>query len=150
MFTVITKGINTVPFQHFSINSALNEWGADVGPLLQDAVRSLAPVRTGRLRSSIAYSMGAGGGGGTALEMRITAYGVPYAGYVVSGTGAHEIEPHGAKALHFQWHGQDVFFSHVNHPGTKANPFPRQAYQDSRDMMMYKMLQYVADALAQS
>lgn len=46
----------------------------------------------------------------------------PYALYVQNGTPAHPIDSHGNYPLRNRATGQ-VFGRHVNHPGTKAQPF---------------------------
>jgi hypothetical protein len=48
-----------------------------------------------------------------------------YALYVHEGTKPHVIE--GNPLLAFTWHGEQVFFASVNHPGYKGNPFLRDA-----------------------
>jgi hypothetical protein len=46
------------------------------------------------------------------------------------GTEAHPIDQKpGGPLLHFVTHGHEVFTSHVNHPGTKKNPFAERAAQ---------------------
>ena len=45
-----------------------------------------------------------------------------------------DIAPVSAQALHFiTKSGDEVFATLVHHPGTKANPFPRRAYQGIRE-----------------
>jgi hypothetical protein len=48
---------------------------------------------------------------------------VPYAEFVIGGTSPHPIYPKNVRALHWD----DIFAAHVNHPGTKPDPFPRRA-----------------------
>lgn len=50
---------------------------------------------------------------------------VPHAIFVAKGTGPHRID--GNPVLSFEWHGDRVFFRHVNHPGTKPNRFMLEA-----------------------
>lgn len=54
---------------------------------------------------------------------------LPYAGYVHEGTGPHLIAPRQAQVLAFTIGGRRVYAKHVNHPGTKADPFLRRALQ---------------------
>lgn len=48
-------------------------------------------------------------------------------GVVEMGTDAHSIDPVNAKALRFTSGGGVVFAGHVDHPGTKPNPFVERA-----------------------
>lgn len=50
-----------------------------------------------------------------------------YARFVEDGTRPHVIRPRTAKALRFTVGGQVVFARYVNHPGTRARPFMRNA-----------------------
>ena len=50
-----------------------------------------------------------------------------YAPFVELGTRAHEIWPLTKKALF--WPGADHPYKHVNHPGTKANPYMERIVQ---------------------
>jgi hypothetical protein len=80
----------------------------------------LAPVDTGRLRSSIradpprVFSLRGSVTVGSDLE---------YAAMVNDGTKPHVIRPKNAKVLRFNVGGQVVFARVVNHPGTRARPF---------------------------
>lgn len=89
--------------------------------------RALAPVgRTGDLKRSIRHRVRRTINGYTA-EVYSTA---PYAIYVHEGTRPHRIEPKPPrKALRFEVGGGPVvvFARGVNHPGTKAQPFLRDA-----------------------
>lgn len=87
--------------------------------------RADVPVRTGHLGRSIRedpqHFVGpfhvTGG---------VTAH-AEYAAAVHEGSRPHVIRARRAKALSFVWHGQQVFFRKVNHPGTRARPFLRNA-----------------------
>lgn len=87
----------------------------------------LAPVRTGRLRSSIRaeppriFSLRGSVTVGSDLE---------YAGYVNDGTAPHVIRPRRRRALRFIVGGRVVFARRVNHPGTRANPFLDRALRE--------------------
>jgi hypothetical protein len=87
----------------------------------------LAPVRTGRLRSSIRaeppriFSLRGSVTVGSDLE---------YAALVNDGTRPHVIRPRNAKVLRFTVGGQVVFARVVNHPGTKARPFLDRALRE--------------------
>ncbi|MDG4796955.1 hypothetical protein [Micromonospora sp. WMMD1082] len=108
-----------------------------VGPVVR-FVRSVArkvrtravltcPVDTGRLRSAHREEVGVRLG---------QVYGfvhndVEYAAAVHDGGGAHVIRPHRAGGfLRFEAGGQVVFTTLVNHPGTRAQPWLREAMED--------------------
>ena len=87
----------------------------------------LAPVRTGRLRSSIRaeppriFSLRGTVKVGSDLE---------YAGFVNDGTAPHVIRPRRAQVLRFTVGGRVVFAKVVNHPGTRPNPFLDRALRE--------------------
>ena len=87
----------------------------------------LAPVDTGRLRSSIradpprVFSLRGSVTVGSDLE---------YAAMVNDGTKPHVIRPKNAKVLRFNVGGQVVFARVVNHPGTRARPFLDRALRE--------------------
>lgn len=87
----------------------------------------LAPVRTGRLRSSIRaeaprfFSFTGRVTVGSDLE---------YAGFVNDGTRPHVIRPRRAKALRFTVGGRVVYATVVNHPGARARPFLDRALRE--------------------
>jgi phage gpG-like protein len=72
---------------------------------------------------------------------------VPYAGILEHGgqTSPHQILPDAATALHFIWHGEEMFRSKVNHPGSKIPEFAymRSGLQD----MTAQILQGLAEAV---
>lgn len=87
----------------------------------------LAPVRTGRLRSSIRaeppriFSLRGSVKVGSDLE---------YAAFVNDGTRPHTIRPRTKQVLRFQVGGRVVFAKVVNHPGARANPFLDRALRE--------------------
>ena len=87
----------------------------------------LAPVRTGRLRSSIRaeqpriFSLRGSVKVGSDLE---------YAAMVNDGTRPHIIRPRRARALRFVVGGRVVYAKFVRHPGTRARPFLDRALQE--------------------
>lgn len=86
------------------------------------------PVRTGALRESIGHRTTLG-----TNKVVLTVFANrPYARFVHEGTRPHIIRPRRAKALSFFWPkaGRQVFFAHVNHPGTRANAFLRDAVDE--------------------
>lgn len=103
-------------------------WADEIGPLVRTAMRTEAPAgkgpNSGRLRRSLRYERRTTG---STVTLKFGS-GVPYAPYVVSGTRRHFIRPVAARAL--RWVGPDgkpVFSRLVDHPGTRANDFPRRA-----------------------
>lgn len=102
------------------------------GPVL-DELRREAPVakkvikgvEPGYLRDSIKSDITAGAGV-VALRYSTDA---DYAGWVVDGTGPHEIVPRSATVLHWTDTdtGEEVFRRRVWHPGTQPNDFPGRA-----------------------
>lgn len=87
---------------------------------LKAEMESLVPVRTGRLKQSIQIRVQ-----GMAITIGPD---TPYAGYVEFGTKPHEIRAKNAKALSFFVGGRRVTVKSVHHPGTKAKPFVRPAF----------------------
>lgn len=87
----------------------------------------LAPVDTGRLRSSIRaeppviFSFRGRAVVGSDLE---------YARFVNDGTRPHVIRPRRAQVLRFQAGGRTVYARVVNHPGTRAQPFLDRALRE--------------------
>lgn len=112
---------------------ALRESGAEAGNttqgvLLQSAnyikadMEQRAPVRTGRLRQSIAITVDGSG-------VKIGPH-TEYAAFVEFGTKPHVIEARNKKALAFMMGNTRVVVKRVNHPGSRAKPFVRPAFED--------------------
>lgn len=144
---VTTSGFDTLPFKSWSFQQVFNEWAGRAGPVVKEAARNAAPVRTGKARDSITYEIGgeAEGGTGTDNMVRIMSYGVPYMGYIISGTQPHMI--YGNPLLSFQWNGKQMIVHSVHHPGTKANNFPERAYNQVRDTIVEQMLDVINESL---
>ena len=96
--------------------------------LIQSANHILAemearvPVRSGELRRSLQIK----------VESDKVTIGpnTPYAGYVEFGTQPHEIRPKKTGGvLVFNIGGRKVFTKKVNHPGTRAQPYVRPAFE---------------------
>lgn len=88
-----------------------------------------APSDSGHLRSLIREDQAFFGG-------MLTMYGgvtshADYSAAVHDGSRPHEIRAHGTGGLSFPWHGRQAFFRSVHHPGTKANPFLRDAAREA-------------------
>jgi HK97 gp10 family phage protein len=80
------------------------------------------PVDSGALRASLGIRQDG--------NKIIVGPDTPYAAYVEFGTRPHEIRPKQAGGvLRFQMGGQTVYAQVVNHPGTKAQPFVRPAFE---------------------
>jgi hypothetical protein len=89
--------------------------------------RILAPVDTGRLRSSgeIVYSSFFGFRPKATIVFR-----VDYAEAVHNGTRPHIIRPRNAQALRFRINGRIVYAKVVMHPGTRGKPFLDRAVRE--------------------
>lgn len=142
------------PRRQFLWLKAATTWADEVGPAVRAALKANAPVgqgpRAGRLRDSIRYHRNTTG---SSVNVVFNAY-TPYAKYVVEGTRAHEIYPKAARYLHFKGrYGEDVFVgprgtpAHVNHRGTKANPFNRRAMQAMRPYMQAAYTRIMREAM---
>jgi hypothetical protein len=96
-------------------------------PQVLNRARILAPVDTGRLRSSgrIEYS-----GFFTFKPKATIVFDVDYAEAVHNGTRPHIIRPTRAKALRFTIGGRVVYAKVVHHPGTKGKPFLDRALRE--------------------
>lgn len=58
---------------------------------------------------------------------------VEYGPHVEFGTRARVIRPRNARALRFKIGGRVVFAKFVRHPGTRAKPFLRPAFDENKD-----------------
>lgn len=87
---------------------------------LKSEMEARVPVRTGKLRQSIQIRI---------LNQKvIIGPDTDYANFVEFGTAPHEIKPKNKKALAFRVGGKTVIVKSVHHPGTKAQPFVRPAF----------------------
>lgn len=96
-------------------------------PQVLNRARILAPVDTGRLRSSgkIEYS-----GFFTFRPKATVRFDVEYAEFVNDGTRPHVIRPRTAKALRFTVGGRVVYARVVRHPGTRGTRFLDRALRE--------------------
>ena len=113
-----------------ALNRAAKESGVTTQQVLIQASNQIlaemeakVPVKTGNLRTSL----------GVKVESSRVIIGpderqAPYGGYVEFGTGPHVIRPKSKKVLSFVVNGKRVFATKVNHPGTKAQPYVRPAF----------------------
>lgn len=113
---------------------------APYGPIGRDLLRrglrveSLAKQLVGRKTNELADSIAADRRpherpDGLGLYVRATAR---HALVHHQGSRPHEIVPRNATVLRFEVGGTVVFTRHVNHPGTRANPFLRNALSAAR------------------
>lgn len=89
-----------------------------------------APVKTGTLRRSITSTVR----GGAGSVVGTVGTNVPYAKAVHDGSRAHVIVPVRAKALF--WPGAAHPVRRVNHPGTRPNPFLKNALAQRRGAIL--------------
>lgn len=96
-------------------------------PQVLNRARILAPVDTGRLRSSgkIEYS-----GFFTFRPKATVRFDVDYAQAVNDGSAPHIIRPRRAKALRFVVGGRVVYAKVVHHPGTRGTRFLDRALRE--------------------
>lgn len=123
---VEVTGADGSPMGAFDMEIALDAWADEVRPLIVAALKAWAPVAAngddrGRLRNSISSTAEIAG---ETVTLTFTAD-VPYAGYVVDGTAAHDIRPSTKKALF--WPGAAHPVGLVHHPGTRPNNFAERA-----------------------
>jgi hypothetical protein len=162
----VTRSGNLPPNAYkFVWMAASAKWADTVGPVVLDAMKKAAPLgkdqqtsdgqslatrhRPGTLRSSIRFAREASATNTTATW---TAY-TPYAGFVINGTSPHEIWPVAAKYLHFVQQGVERFVgpkgsqAHVNHPGTKPNPFNRRVMEEMMEYIQRTYREIMQEAL---
>jgi hypothetical protein len=132
--------------------AAAKIWAEKCAPLGQQILRSHAPVglsgnaaRTpGRLRESITDKTEIS----PALAQVLFYTTVFYAPFVLNGTAPHPITVKNARAL--RWLGRGGigvnYATRVNHPGTRANPFPERAMP----LITPAVAQFFADAVKES
>lgn len=94
---------------------------------VMNRAKVLAPVDTGRLRSSIRIERRSFLGFRAKWTIGSD---VEYAGYVNDGTRPHIIRPKNKQVLRFRVGGQVVFAKVVHHPGTRAQPFLDRALRE--------------------
>lgn len=122
--TIDREGVS--PFGKFRWEDAAGIWAREAAPLGRSMLRAQAPFFTGALRESISVREEPS----AASYLILFWTQVPYAKYVLGGTRAHTIAAKNAQALRWmanRGHGPAMFAKRVNHPGTKANPFPERA-----------------------
>lgn len=138
--TVSFKNASKNPFKRASVKSATAVWAEEVGPIVVRAIKVKAPVGkkpgSGKLRDSITYRHYPGY---SASSIRFGSR-VPYAEYVEDGTPPHLIYPRSARVLSWRGKGGDqVHARFVSHPGTKPNPFARNAVRAMVPFMQQRL-----------
>lgn len=93
----------------------------DTAHYIKAEMEARVPVRTGRLRQSIHIWVTGG-------QVKIGPD-TEYAAFVEFGTKPHVIEAKNKKALAFSMGGNKVIVKRVNHPGTRAQPYVRPAFE---------------------
>lgn len=125
--TVKVTGARSSPIAGFQWELAARQWISQAEPLIAERLRQAAPVGqgpgAGRLRDSIRSEHVVSA---ASVVLTFTAN-VPYAGFVVEGTAAHDIRPRNAQILHWSGPGGSVFAHLVHHPGTRPDPFAERA-----------------------
>jgi hypothetical protein len=108
----------------FDVTAEMAGWAKKWSSLVTAELAGEAPVgdgdSAGALRESITEPAVEAGAGRVSMTWTSD---VPYAGFVIAGTSPHPIYPVNVRALHWD----AVFAAHVNHPGTKPDPFPQRA-----------------------
>lgn len=90
-------------------------------------MESRVPVRTGRLKQSIQIKV--------LNDKVVIGPNTEYAAYVEFGTKPHVIEAKPGNTLSWMGPGGRQFAKKVNHPGTKAQPYVRPAFEDWVDTL---------------
>ena len=90
----------------------------NIGNKFMNVLIETCPVDKGTLKNSINFKMEEEK---IVIEMNETGV------FVEFGTPPHTIRAKDAKALHWKSGGKDIFAKVVNHPGTRPNPFIRNA-----------------------
>lgn len=108
------------------------------GRLVLNRARILAPVDTGRLRSSLDMRFRRTG----TLRPSVQVFSnVDYAAYVNDGTRPHIIRPRNSGGvLRFRMGGRTVYARYVNHPGTEARPFLDRALSEVASQRGYRIV----------
>ncbi|WP_280329602.1 HK97 gp10 family phage protein [Nocardia wallacei] len=97
-----------------------------LGQRIEANAKRRVPVRTGALKRSIGHSVSRRG---PVVRLLVFAR-ARHARFIEEGTRPHVIRPRNARALRFEIGGRVVFAQRVNHPGTAARPFLRDAVRE--------------------
>jgi hypothetical protein len=113
--------------------------------IARDAARLLAPVRSGKLKKALTYSVGRGG-----VTGKVKAPKAPHAHLVHDGTKAHTIQATTKESARAGWqlyHGS--IHTVVRHPGAHGNPFLVDAGVESRPEIERAMVARAEEVLAE-
>lgn len=136
----------------FNWAEAARIWAGSVTPEAVSAVKAMAPVsksldpaapKPGRLRDSVSARTEEA----DASLMVVLYSTVPYAPFVINATRPHTITARNARTLHWVDEGGDHFARSVNHPGTKANPFPERALTGMEPLLASRFSDAIKEAL---
>lgn len=107
--------------------------------------RGLAPVRSGRLKKALSYSVQRGG-----VKGKVKAPKAPHAHLVHDGTAAHRIYAKTKESARrgWRWYRGSTRRA-VKHPGARSNPFLVEAGERSRPEIEKAMLQAGREVLAE-
>lgn len=137
-FLAIGMSGDSSALEDFDATAAMTEWARVWARVVTAELAREAPVgqgeNAGALRDSIGEPAIESGAGRVSMTWTSA---VPYAPFVIEGTSPHPIYPVNVRALHWD----DVFAAHVNHPGTKPNPFPERVI----DRLLPEMSSSLAD-----
>lgn len=100
-----------------ALNRAISTSVYLIRPILADEM----PTKTGKMKANV-YTRVNGLKGEVGPNLRVT----PYAWFVHQGTSPYTIRPKTKKALY--WEGAPHPVALVHHPGIKANPFVKRAF----------------------
>lgn len=131
----------------FDWPAASRSWAAAVAPEATALMRARSPFLTGKLRQGISSRVE------TAPESTsVVIYGTAsYLPFVLNGTSPHTIMPRHVGGV-LRWipnrgHGNPEFATKVQHPGTKANPFPEEAMTVATPMLLSRFSEAVQEAI---
>lgn len=111
----------------------------------RNAARELVPVRTGKLKRALTYTVGRGG-----VQGKVKAPKAPHAHLVHDGTKAHQIRATSKETARAGWrfyHGS--MHTVVRHPGSRGTPYLVEAGERSRPEIERAMEQKAKEVLAE-
>jgi len=115
--------------------------------IARNAARELVPVRTGRLKKALTYSVGRGGVTGKVKAPKAK---VPYAHLVHDGARAHAIHATSKESARAGWvwyRGSTT--KAVKHPGAHGTPYLVEAGERSRPEIEQAMREKAKEVLAE-
>lgn len=97
---------------------------------IQNRWAEMAPWKTGKYRRSIHSEAKNGSGMNAEVDIGTSITDPPYPLFLEYGTAPYTILPRIKKALY--WEGAEHPVKHVHHPGIKAHPSARPAFDEKR------------------